>query len=174
MRIFAELLLAFSLGSIDSSGLKIVSEGLHAPVSDFVFQTFTNSGNGEVVMFGSMVYWAFWGDCQKPDMKSYVLGLGATSLLMQTIKYITNRERPDGVTDRGNSSFPSGHATTAFYVASFYSSMYPKYRVPLYLWATGVAISRVYLRRHWPTDVVAGALIGYAGGKIFYKIKDRF
>ncbi|MDI6851781.1 MAG: phosphatase PAP2 family protein [bacterium] len=174
MRIFVEIILAFSLGSVDSSGLKIVSEDLRSPISDFVFKTLTNSGDGETVLFGSLVYWSFWGDCQESAMRSYVVGLGATSLFVQATKYITNRERPDGRNNRSNSSFPSGHAATAFYIASFYSSLHSEYKVPLYLWAMGVSISRVYLRRHWPSDIIVGAIIGYAGGKLFYKIRERF
>jgi len=174
MRIFVEVILAFSLWSADSSGLKIISEGLHSPISDFVFKTLTQSGDGKTVLFGSMVYWSFWGYCEGSAMRSYVVGLGATSLFVQATKYITNRNRPDGQNTRTNSSFPSGHATTAFYVASFYSSLHPEYKVPLYLWATGVSISRVYLRRHWPSDIIVGAIIGYAGGKLFYKIREKF
>ncbi|PLK43225.1 phosphatase PAP2 family protein [Emticicia sp. TH156] len=59
-------------------------------------------------------------------------------------------------------SFPSGHATAAFSVATSLSLAVPKWYVivPAYAWAGTVAYSRLHLGVHYPTDVLAGAVIG--------------
>ncbi len=68
---------------------------------------------------------------------------------------------------RGSHSFPSGHATNAFALATAIAAHSDGYVIPTiaYALATGVAIARVNERAHFPSDVVAGALIGRAVAK---------
>lgn len=64
-------------------------------------------------------------------------------------------------------SFPSGHATNAFAAATAIAGHYDNWIVPtiVYTVATSVAMSRVNDHVHWPSDIVAGALIGRAVGR---------
>lgn len=61
-----------------------------------------------------------------------------------------------------NLSFPSGDATLAFATAAALSFLEPRYRIAAYAWAIAVACTRVLQGAHYPSDVVAGALIGIA------------
>jgi undecaprenyl-diphosphatase len=57
-------------------------------------------------------------------------------------------------------SFPSGHAATSFACAAVLSAFAPRWRVPFFVLATLIALSRLYNGVHYPTDVLAGAILG--------------
>jgi hypothetical protein len=83
-------------------------------------------------------------------------------ILTQGLKYATHRMRPDG---SASTSFPSGHTSDSFAVATVVSSYYgKKWGIPLYVFAGLVGVSRIEQGRHWPSDAVAGAALGYISG----------
>jgi len=57
-------------------------------------------------------------------------------------------------------SFPSGHTCGAFLLAALTTEFYAALTLPMYLWASAVGLSRVVLGVHFPSDIVAGALLG--------------
>ena len=85
------------------------------------------------------------------------------------IKTLIHRERPyvaEGlvpiIVDSASYSFPSGHTAYSFAAATVISMCYGKWGVPAFVLASMIGLSRIYLALHWPSDVVAGALIGVA------------
>lgn len=73
---------------------------------------------------------------------------------------------PNGKKD--NSSFPSGHTTVAFAAATVFAKEYahaPLIPVIAYSAATLVGLSRITENKHWLTDVVSGAVLGYLTGR---------
>ncbi len=108
----------------------------------------------------------------KNDLKPFYITTSSLFLtygITYLLKGITNRKRPCGNSSRWNSSFPSGHASGAFAFANSFSKIEKKYKIPLFIWAFSVSFSRIYLRKHWFTDIVAGAGIGLFTSEIIYK-----
>jgi undecaprenyl-diphosphatase len=70
----------------------------------------------------------------------------------------------------GGYSFPSNHAANTFAIATFLGACYPAAWFSLTLFAFIGAYSRVYVGVHYPSDVLAGALIGIFFGLFFWRI----
>ncbi len=63
-------------------------------------------------------------------------------------------------------SFPSAHSTTSFAAATAYSRALPSAAPMFYAVAGALGLSRPYLGVHYPSDVVAGAALGTAVGRL--------
>ncbi len=72
-----------------------------------------------------------------------------------------------------NSSFPSSHATMSFALAYVLASIEPRFRMFFFLIATGIALSRIYLGVHFPSDVIVGALLGLFIGHVSIALSKR-
>jgi membrane-associated phospholipid phosphatase len=68
-------------------------------------------------------------------------------------------------------SFPSGHATTAFAAAIAFGVLWPRLRLLMWGYAIVIALSRVIVTAHHPSDVVAGAIAGVVGALL---VRDWF
>jgi membrane-associated phospholipid phosphatase len=103
------------------------------------------------------------------------LAIGVPGLTVSIVKRMIGRARPmaTGQIDpfafapfiwrADYASLPSGHATTAFSVLVAFGTLWPRARTALLLYALAIAVSRVMVMAHYPSDVLAGALVGGAG-----------
>lgn len=112
------------------------------------------------------------------------VGVGLPGLFTAIVKRIIGRGRPEGsetaapfdfqVMSWGDwvyQSFPSGHATTAFALCFVVSFLRPRWFPAMLMFAALIALSRIVLGAHFPTDVLAGALAGTLGA---YLVRNVF
>ena len=109
----------------------------------------------------------------KPGIKTLGAEIGSTliigQIMVQWLKRMVNRPRPykileDIIANKPPAckySFPSGHTCAAFSIAFQMSANIPGLAVVLIFLASTVAISRVYLGFHYPSDVAVGVVIAY-------------
>ncbi|MBT8379294.1 MAG: phosphatase PAP2 family protein [Ignavibacteria bacterium] len=118
----------------------------------------------------------------KGGVRGKILVVGLILLIVVTdqtgyriLKEFFERLRPcraltDAITPLGCSggySFPSNHALNNFAAATFISRLFPNYKWVVFTVAALIALSRVYLGVHYPSDILVGALIGTAFGYLF-------
>lgn len=128
--------------------------------------------------------------------QAYITGGAVESVL----KFLSGRQRPyitdstkvqasptfhgplyktpkDPTGKRTNSSFPSGHTTVAFAAATVFAMEYrnkPLVPILAYSAATLIGFSRITENKHWATDVLTGAAIGYLMGKLVVNNYHRY
>lgn len=99
---------------------------------------------------------------------SIMVAVAASYLVVDLLmKPLIDRQRPFELFDLQlivdpptTSSFPSGHTASSFAAAASIFHYSRKAGIPALVMASAVGISRVYLCVHWPSDVIAGAVVG--------------
>lgn len=89
-----------------------------------------------------------------------VVALAPVNLAVEGLKWTVGRTRPDGDSRRRNSSFPSSHSANAWAAATVLTRRWRRAWPAFALLAALVSFSRMYLDRHYLSDVLAGALLG--------------
>lgn len=150
------------------------------PLLDRVMPALSWSGNLGAIWLALLGAVALFG--KKTGRRIALIGLGALAVgffASEIIKEITMRPRPFLSLDEArllisapsSYAFPSGHTTSSFAVASGLALGARRLmgRIPLWAWgslalAAAISYSRLYVGVHWPTDVLAGVVLGAASG----------
>lgn len=113
-----------------------------------------------------------------------ILALAIDVVATEGLKRLINRNRPQYdyptevyvVSKTQGQSFPSGHTSVAFATATSFSIQYKKWYVvvPAYLWAGSVGYSRMYLGKHYPSDVLGGAIVGAGSSLLSHWLNKKF
>lgn len=160
----ALLLVVAFLGPIEGIDRAVQGavQSIRSPALDPSMRFATSAGKPATV-FGLLLGIAVLGGPSGVETaRLALLAAAPTNLAVEGLKRLTNRPRPDGEHKRSNASFPSSHAANAFALAAVFALRRRSVQPWVWLIAAVIAFSRVYLDRHYLSDVVVGALIGIA------------
>ncbi len=170
------------LYNIDVQVFYFINKTLANPFTDF-FMPFITEINHWKIFYVIMFLYLMIGGGRKGRIAaiSILLLVAATDQLSSNlIKHTIERIRPCNVLPgvhllvgcTQSWSFPSSHAVNNFAGAVFLSHFYPKFKISFYIGAFLMAISRVFVGVHYPSDVLGGMIIGIAAGALFVYIWD--
>lgn len=116
-----------------------------------------------------------------------LVSISASGLINLLIKWLAGRHRPVDFFNKGlfgfdyfgglvyeTTSFPSGHAVTAFTLATAITVLFPRWRILAFAAATAIGMSRIMLTSHYLSDVLIGAACGIIYALTVKYIFDRY
>lgn len=154
----------------DVALFRAIHHGLHHPALDPIMKALTDPGRLKIPLFAAAAaVFLSRGRRGAIALAALVLTIAASDQVSsKVLKPIFARPRPSvaladtrplfGV--RRTHSFPSSHATNFFAAAPVISALFPHTAVACYALAAAVSVSRIYVGDHYPSDVLAGALLG--------------
>jgi len=165
----------------DSSVFFFLNRDIANPACDAAIKFFMKiPGRSVIILMGAVVLLAG----ERYQKYSALIALSSYTIagfVYKAIKSVIGRPRPFESLDNvrlmmgthDGFSFPSGHATISFCLATVIAMRYPKARYPVFLAAALVAISRTYLGFHYPSDILTGALLGMLIGYIVTETANK-
>ena len=158
------------LRALDTGLLRLLRTRGHSPEAERAVLAYTRAGEHGLLWHAIAALGALLHGRRRPvylrAMRAVLVAYGANT----AVKYAFRRARPVleelpilTPTISGH-SYPSAHSAMAFAGAQTLSEALPA--PPLYLAATAMALSRPYVGVHYPTDVLAGAVLGVAVGRL--------
>jgi membrane-associated phospholipid phosphatase len=130
--------------------------------------SFARAASDAIVPFLAVgeVALAFDGKNGRQDAVNGAKALVSTCAATELLKYTVREKRPNS---SSLTSFPSGHTSAAFAMATVIAAHNPKLEWPAYTVAATIGWSRVEVKAHRWQDVIAGALLGHYVAKQFAK-----
>jgi membrane-associated phospholipid phosphatase len=153
-------------GRLDTALLRAMRTHGHQPAAERLILAFTRLGEHGGLWYALATAGAALDEDRRDLYVRAGLTVAAAYALNQLVKLVVRRRRPELddlpplVATGSRISYPSAHASTSFAGARALARTWPS--TPLYAVAAAMALSRPYVGVHYPSDVVAGGLLGTA------------
>ena len=180
------ILLAFFFIDKDIARYAIAHDETFSPI----FDALSHGADSTYWLIGSGVLWLIYKFYKKHEAHAKMAGFMfisviTTGLSVNILKMFFGKARPILLKKEeifgfdwfvlpsayDYHSFPSGHTTTAFTVATVLTLMFPRYWPAFYGYGIAMALSRVLNWDHYVSDVIAGAVFGTIATLLLYNIK---
>lgn len=161
----------------DSSILLYIKNNMHGPIMDKVMVISTHLGDGGMIWLLIVALLMINKKYRKIGFMALAALVLSTILGEGILKHIVKRMRPSADISAVNLliakplsyAFPSGHTASSFAVAGVLAKYFKEYALEFFTLASLIAFSRLYLYVHYPTDVLAGIVLGLiCSGIIIY------
>lgn len=128
----------------------------------------SHTGDGHFYLLGALLLLWLEGTLGRAFFIAGLVAYVADVSLYLLLKNLIKRDRPATkidfyeawITPSDKFSFPSGHTAAAFVFACLTANFYPAFAPLAFVWAGAIGASRVLLGVHYPSDILAGALLG--------------
>ena len=167
------------INNVDVLILQFLYSNFNYPTINFIMESLTCFGNIIVWIIFCIIIYLTGDEKAKTTAKLCFLAVIFTFYLTELLKDIINRPRPDDtlhiapLTDHINTSMPSGHSAVSFTVFTILTYKYGYWFIFLTI-ASLIAISRVILGVHYPSDLIVGAIVGVLSAFLFLYLEKRF
>ncbi len=158
-----------TLLNIDGGFLLLLQEYLRTPLLNDIMIFITTLGNGGMIWIAATIILLIPKKTRKVGIMSAMALLASLIINNNIVKNLVQRPRPYMtfqdirilIPTPSEFSFPSGHTSSSFAAASvFYRHLPKKLGVPAVVLAGLIGFSRLYVGVHYPTDVIAGVIMG--------------
>jgi hypothetical protein len=162
--------LRVQLNALDLALYKRARSLARTPESVRWVRRYSRLGEHGMVWFGLGAAGAVLDPSQRRKWAKATVCVGGAYVISTSIKLAIGRKRPvvedlpHLMATPTGLSFPSSHSTSSFAAAMAYGRLLP--RGPLYVAASGMAFSRLYLGVHYPSDIAAGVALGTVLGTL--------
>lgn len=171
----------FLIHQFDNTILQFIQNNMHGYIMNKFMILMTSLGNMGVIWIAISFVLMVTKKYRKIGYMTLTAVILGFILGEGILKHLFERPRPFIVVDTVKilvskpitSSFPSGHTTAAFAASGVLSRYFKKYASGFWILALLIAFSRLYLYVHYPTDVLAGVVLGLICSKITFYIFKR-
>lgn len=162
--------------------LNFIRENIANPVLDTIMPIITKFGDGGIFWIALAVVFLIFKKTRKMGLcmgLALLMGFITGNLLLKNIvarirPYDLNPEIELLVKHLSDFSFPSGHTLASFEAATAIFINNKKWGIPALVLAFLIALSRIYLYVHYPTDVLAAIILGVGFAIISCKIINKY
>jgi undecaprenyl-diphosphatase len=170
--------LIWSINNFDIFIFNIININMHNQIFNVIMPLITLGGTQIFWIVICVFLYVFGGNKGKIVAILCLIGLLVGYFITEGLKHIIERPRPfdlihaNVLTNINGFSFPSGHSVSAFIGSTIIGIKYGIF-FPLTIFASVVGFSRIYLGVHYPSDVIAGALIGIIISLVILKFEKN-